>query len=62
MISNTGWIVDAVTILPVATISAKSIGRSEFRKPTRLFTVFFIKSIISEKFVMTRVTISIYWT
>jgi len=62
MISNTGCIVDAVTIFPVATISASSIGSSEFKKPTKLLTVFFINNIISEKFVITRVTINMYWT
>lgn len=54
--------VEAVTILPVATINARSIGSSEFRKPTRLFIVFLIRIMISEKFVMINVTINIYWT
>ncbi len=58
--SNTGCIVDAVTTLPVAIINASNIGRREFKKPTRLFTVSLISIIISEKFVITKVTIKIY--
>lgn len=46
----------------VVIINAKSIGSREFKKPTRLFTVFFISEIVSEKFVIINVTISIYWT
>ena len=60
--SKIGWIVDAVAIFPVVIISARSIGKRQFIKPTKLFIVSFINTIVSEKFVMIRVTISTYWT
>lgn len=42
IIKSRGWMVLAVTIFPVVTIRAISIGSKEFKKPTKLFTVSFI--------------------
>ena len=54
--------VDAVTRLPVAIISASKIGKRELINPTKLFTVSLIKIIILEKLVITSVTIKMYCT
>ena len=62
IVRRIGCTVEAVTKFPVVIIRAIRIGKREFRNPTRLFTVSFIKTIVSAKLVMISVTINIYCT